>query len=182
MKKVFLFILSILFTFSLCGCSSGKDTGTIGFTINPDLETALGKEWVKSNADTIDDLVSELRDCYKQYQKDNDTYAFGTKIEEIYNSHESFFNDVHDSIADKSEASSSGYYEDLDFELKIMTLSLQECLLFIPNSWTLEMSLMEIGPYPGTEATEPNWEELATDLIDFINKVSVFFYCEPIAE
>lgn len=182
MKRLFISILSLLFVLSLCGCSSRERTYIDGYSINPDLETALGEEWVKSNADIIEDLVSELKGCYKQYQQDGDTYTFGTKIEEIYNSHESFFNDVHDSMADKSEASLSGYYEDSDFQLKIITLRLQEARLFIPISWASEMFLMEIGPYPGTEATEPNWEELATDLIDFINNVSVFFYCEPIAE
>jgi len=183
MKKVFIFILSLLFAFSLCSCSSGEDTGTNGFTINPDLETALGKEWVKNNADTIKILVAELNDCYKQHLKDGDIYAFGTKVVEIHNSYEAFLNDIHERIADKSEAVLAGYYEDQSFEGAIMSLRTQTPqILYTPFSWSLAMSLMEIGSPPGTEETEPNWDELATDLIDYINNVSEFFYCEQIAE
>lgn len=172
-KRIISILLVLTALVTLLAACGKKEEKAEKSSINPELISAFGEEMIEGEKDTIADLVGGLEDCYKQYQKDNDLNAFVVAVDNAMTGYKGYLEEISDELMNL-------YEEETNQDKKMELLSLyNSSIAYIADesSWSIyKMCLdndMEIWQ------TE---QEVENALINYIDDISEFFYCESITD
>ncbi len=183
-KNITLILCAALFMGILVGCGEKKQDETQDGTvqtetqaqktaINPALYDAFGKDFMDGESETIEKLVKGLETCYIQYESQKDLDAF---VNDVYNAMEPY----NDYLGEFSDELSNMVHNETDQAKKEALALLQMESInhtFPAMTWLSYKTNTDLGFEP--MHTEDETEEA---LIQYINAISNFFYCYPIAE
>jgi len=168
-KKALSIVLVLAMVITMLTACGGKEK-TKKSSINPELISAFGEEMIQSEEETIADLVAGLEECYKQYQKDKDLDAFVNNVDNAMSSYKGYLKEISDELMNLYEDAKAEGNKDKMMEL-LSTYSSSIAYLADENTWTMYMNL-GMGDKQDVEQA----------LINYINDISEFFYCKPIAD
>lgn len=174
-------LLSLLFVFAsllllLAACGTKEKEEPPKETepaINPELIAVFGEDFMNSKKENISDLVSDLEDCYKQYQKDKDLRTFLVNVGNTVSEHNFSDLNIHNELLSMRD-------NETDAERKEKLESIfKKCRAFFMDgtAWSSYKNSVDLGLT--TTLTE---EEVEEYLISYINGISEFFYCKPITK
>lgn len=171
-KKLLSLILAISTIFALLTACGGEQKAAKS-SINPELISAFGEEMIESEEETIGDLVGGLEDCYKQYQKDNDLNAFVMAVDNAMTGYKGYLEEISDEIMNL-------YEEEANQDKKMELLSLyNSSIAYIADESSWSMYKMCLDNDMEIWQTE---QEVENALINYIDDISEFFYCESITD
>ena len=168
-KKALSIVLVLAMVIAMLTACGGKEK-TKKSSINPELISAFGEEMIQSEEETIADLVAGLKECYKQYQKDKDLDAFVNNVNNAMSSYKGYLEEISDELMNLYEDAKAEGNKDKMMEL-LSTYNSSIAYLADESKWTMYMNLGM-----GDE------QDVEQALINYINDISEFFYCKPIAD
>ena len=175
LKKLLGFLLAMTMIVALLSACGSKEK-TKKSSINPELISAFGEEMIQSEEETIADLVAGLEECYKQYQKDKDLDAFVNNVNNAMSSYKGYLKEISDELMNLYEDAKAEGNKDKMMEL-LSTYSSSIRYIQYENTWSMYKMCLDTNMEPWQEK-----DEIEDALIEYINAISEFFYCKPVAE
>lgn len=175
LKKLLGFLLAMTMIVALLSACGSKEK-TKKSSINPELISAFGEEMIKSEEKTIADLVGGLEECYQQYQKNKDLDAFVNNVDDAMSGYKDYLKEISDELMNLYEdAKADGNKDKMTQLLTIYSSSIR--YVQYENAWSMYKMCLDTNMEPWQEK-----DEVEDDLIEYINAISEFFYCKPVAE
>ncbi len=157
------------------GDSSAEEVKTEEMSINPELIAAFGEDMIEDEKETIAALVGALKECYEQHQKDKDVYAFISNVDNAMQPYKGYLKEISDELMNMYETAKIQGDKDKMMEL-LSVYSSSIAYVADENTWSNYKFFLDNGMNP--ISTEQEAEEA---VIEYINDISAFFYCTPIA-
>lgn len=174
-KKLLSLILAISTIFALLTACGGEQKAAKS-SINPELISAFGEEMIESEEETIADLVGGLEDCYKQYQKDKDLEAFVVSVDDAMSGYKGYLEEISAELMNLYEDAKAEGNKERMMEL-LSTHS--SSIAYIADESTWSMYKLCLDNNMEIWQDEQDVEEA---VLNYINDISEFFYCEPITD
>lgn len=175
LKKLLGFLLAMTMIVALLSACGSKEK-TKKSSINPELISAFGEEMIQSEEKTIADLVAGLEECYKQYQKDKDLDAFVNNVNNAMSGYKDYLKEISDELMTLYEDAKAEGNKDKMMELLTIYSSSIRYIQY-ENTWSMYKMCLDTNMEPWQEK-----DEIEDALIEYINAISEFFYCKPVAE
>lgn len=142
-------------------------------SINPALYDAFGEEMIASEEETIEKLVKGLETCYKQYKTNNNCYEFAVSVDKAMEPYKGYLKEISNELMNMSKNATDPVEKQ-----KLLTLHGQSIgYIAAESTWSSYKFFIDMDM--DSTFTE---QDAAEALIKYINAISNFFYCKPIAE
>lgn len=175
LKKLLGFLLAMTMIVALLSACGSKEKAKKS-SMNPELISAFGEEMIKSEEKTIADLVGGLEECYQQYQKNKDLDAFVNNVDDAMSGYKDYLKEISDELMNLYEdAKADGNKDKMTQLLTIYSSSIR--YIQYENTWSMYKMCLDTNMEPWQEK-----DEIEDALIEYINAISEFFYCKPVAE
>lgn len=144
--------------------------------INPELIAAFGQEFIDGEKETIANMINALQNCYYKYQQNGDANEFIVDIDKEMKPYKGYLKEISGELMNLYEEAKAEGNKDKMIEL-LTTYS--SSVAYVVHETTCSFYKFDIEN--GMEPLHTD-EEAAQAAIDYINAISEFFYCQPIAE
>ena len=176
-KKALSLALALILTISLFSACGDKEKEIKNEqNINPALTEAFGEEMIASEEENIQNLVSGLEECYKNYEKSKDIDTFAQDVNSAMTPYKGYLEEISAELMNLYEdAKADGNKDKMTQLLTIHSSSIR--YIQYENTWSMYKMCLDTNMEPWQEK-----DEVEDALIEYINAISEFFYCKPVAE